>query len=518
MRRPSPIRDCETYNQKVPEPGDLSRRSIHGAGVSFVAQIVRVVVQLLSQALLARLVLPADFGLIAMVSPIVSLALIVNQLGLSEATIQRQEISHGELSALFWVNVPVSCMLAGLLAAGTPLVGWLYHARTVVPITYSLSILVLLNGLSAQQMALLNRNMRFSSLATIEVAGTVLGALVGLAAAWEGGGVWSLVAMQAANSVTVTLLAWILCRWVPSLPRKQRGLSSSLRFTGNMTAFNVIDYLSYSVDNVLIGVSSGRISLGLYDRGFKLIFQPLVHALTPFSRVALPTLSRQKDSPERYAGAYLRLLQTMFLLSAPGLLLVISSGNNIVVTVLGERWAAAGPIFRWLAGASLATPFLISTSWLFISQDRSREQLVWGGLGSGLRILSFAVGLPWGPLGVAVAGTIADCLIQTPLLYWVATRKGPIQLMRLCREGYPFVMSGIGIVMVLLLVRETMHANGWSGLLTMGDVSYATFVLLMACHPQGWRTLHDVWQLRSAFRRQDRAGVAAPFEAPNAHQ
>ncbi|MDE2580777.1 MAG: lipopolysaccharide biosynthesis protein [Rhodospirillales bacterium] len=486
--------------------GDLNRRSVHGATVTFVAQILRFVVSFATQALLAHLILPAEFGLIAMVAPIISLVLMLGQMGLLEATIQRQEISQAELSALFWVNMLASVVLAAVLAASAPLVARLYGEPATVPITVSLSFLVILNGVAAQQMALLNRGMRFGRLAVIEVAATLLSALTGLALAWDGFGVWSLVAMQAANSGVTALLAWIMCGWVPGRPRRQRGLSGLLRFGGDVTGFNVMDYLAYSLDNVLIGATNSAASLGLYDRAFKLAFQPLLLAMTPFTRVAVPLLSRQQDAPGRYARSYVRLLQSTSLAIVPGLLVAIVLSNEIVILLLGRPWAKAGPILAWLAVASLATPLLISTSWLFISQNRAREQLRWGSLGAATRILAFVVGLPWGPLGVAVAGAIANCLVQAPLLCWAATATGPIRRRRLLREGYPFVVAALATAIALRLIQNSAlwHGVGYGfpGLIAMGVLSYAVYTFVLACLPQGYRVLREIWQLRAAFRRR----------------
>ena len=304
----------------------LKRRSVHGAAVTFGAQIGRFAFQFGSQIFLARLIAPAEFGVIAMVAPIISLTLRFNQLGLLEATIQRKAITQRELSALFWVSVAVSVLLGLLIVASAPLVGWFYDEPRTVSVATCLASLIVFGGLSTQPMALLNRRMEFISLAAIDLASTAAAAVVGIGMAWLDYGYWALVMMQAANSVTVLVLAWMLAGWRPSWPRWERGTAGILRFGGNLAGFNIVDFLSRNLDNVAIGAAWGDVAVGLYDRTFRLMLLPLAQITTTFARIAVPLLSRSIESTENYRLAYLRMLQTTLFITTPAIVSAMVTG------------------------------------------------------------------------------------------------------------------------------------------------------------------------------------------------
>ena len=484
------------------ETTTLKRRSVHGAAATLASQAVRFLFQIVAQVALAHLVSPGDFGLVAMVTPLVGLVQLVNDLGLLEATIQRPLISHRELSVLFWISVAVSALLAALFAVASPLVGWLYGDPRATAVTICFAGLILLSGVSAQQMALLNRRMQFMHLAAIDVGATAVASLAGITAALLGCGYWSLVIMQTANSMTLAAMAWSLSRWRPSRPRWEPGVGSLLRFGGNVTGANVLGYLAHNLDNVLIGATSGSGALGLYDRAYRLMLLPITQVITPFSRVAVPLLSRLVDSPDRYRMAFARMVQATLLITTPGIVFAVVTADTLVPCLLGTSWRAAAPIFAWLGGGTLALPLLASTTWLFISQGRARQHLIWGSTGSGLIVLSFLVGLPWGPVGVATASTLFTVLLQLPIFCWAATREGPVRRRELARIVAPFAVAGLFDAVVLLSLQRLLLIPQILDLIGLALLSYAAHAGVLACLPAGRTVLREAWSLRDSFFRK----------------
>lgn len=442
---------------------------------------------------------PPAFGLIAMASPILRFVLLFNDMGLLHATIQRPTISHRQLSVLFWINISASIVLTFILIAIAPLIGWLYSEPRVPAITASLASVLLLSGLSAQPMALMNRKMRFIPLAVIDVAAAVSGALIGMGAAWLGWGYWSLVVMQAGNSVTICVLAWSFAGWRPSRPRWEPGVASLLGFGGNITAYNLLGFFAESLDNVLLGITNDSLALGLYDRSSKLVIAPMAQIYLPFTRVALPLLSRLQESAERYRKAYLRLLQSCLILITPAVLCVVLFAEQIVAALLGPAWAGAAPITRWLAVGGLIQPIIASTTWLFVSQNRSRQQLLWGSIGFAIMVLSFVAGLPWGALGVARSSAACSWLLRAPLIVWAATTAGSVGGRDLIVGCYPVLAGSAAAVTVLWFTKLRFHFSGIEGLLLALLVSYAAHALVLAFLPAGQRILRETWALRSAF-------------------
>jgi polysaccharide transporter, PST family len=481
--------------------GELKRRSVHGAAATILGQGFRFLLQTGTQVMLARLLSPAEFGLVAMVAPLVGFVRLFAELGLLEAVVQKPTISQNELSGLFWVNLVLSAGLAGLVILGSPFVAWFYNEPRVEAITASLGALLILGGLAAQPMALMNRRLRFSRLAAIDTAGAVAAAFIGVAAALAGFGVWSLVAMQAGTALVTLILAWSFAGWRPSLPRRVPGLWALLNFGGHVTAYNVVNYFSYSLDNVLIGARWGDVQLGFYNRGFRLMLLPVVQIVTPFARVAVPLLSRLQGDPKKYRDAYSKIMRIMLLTTTPGIVFAMAFAHPLVLSVLGSRWMAAAPIFVWLGFGALLAPISISTSWLFISQNRPRQQFLWCCVGTAILVAAFVVGLHWGAVGVAACTAIFAWIFQAPMLLWGVTRRGPVRLRHIIQLLYPACLAGTITFAALLAVRDMLPPSTLLSLPLELVAAYVIHAAVLACVPEGLQALRELWELRSMFAR-----------------
>jgi PST family polysaccharide transporter len=503
-----PIQPWETrrlQDDVIADPHDptmLKRRSVRGAVATFIGQGTRFLLQLLSQVMLARLLLPAEFGLVAMIGPVLSFVGIFNELGLSQATVQRPNITHQELSNLFWINVAVSAALALLMCGAAPLIALFYGDPRLTVITMWLATLLVVAGLSAQQLALMNRHMRFGQLATIDVACTFMAVAVGVISAWFGMGYWSLVLMQAANGLTILVMAWAWSNWLPSLPKRGVGTLSLLHFGSHMTGYNLINFAGANLDSVMIGKLGGSVALGLYDRAFKLVAAPMWTISLPVARVADSLLARLQGTAERYRRAFLLMLQAVLLITVPAVAFTAAMAPALVRFLLGPAWEAAAPIVAWLAVATAFAPLSLSASWLFVSQNRPAEQTRFACLRTGVAVLALLAGLHWGAVGVARSYAVFGLLVHG-LPLWGATRRGPVQLRDVAGIGCPIAIGGAIAMLVVSLFDHRMQQAGIPLSLRLiggASLSYISCVCALMCLPNGLRLLRDMWLLRSIFQ------------------
>ena len=492
----------DAHSIETAEPSALRHSSVRGAAATFVGQGARFVVQFLSQILLARLLLPAEFGLVAMVGPVLGLVGVFADLGLTQVTVQRPSITHAELSALFWINVGISAAFALLICVCAPFVAAFYDEPRITPILTCLAAVMMVPGLSAQHVALLNRRMQFSRLAAMDIACTLISGGVGIAAAWHGLGAWSLVLMQAANAATILLMSWINSGWLPSRPRWTPGALRMLRFGGHLTGFNLVTFLATNLDAVMIGKFAGSAALGLYDRSFKLVAAPIWTMSLPIDRVAVSLLSRLHDDPYRYRVAFLQMLQALLLVTLPALAFVVSGVHTIVPLVMGREWAPASPIVAWLAVATAFAPLSIGAYWLFVSQGRAGEQFAFGAVRTAASVLMLLIGLPWGAEGVAIAYGSSGLFLHG-LLMWGAARRGPVRHRDLLRTCVPLLLAGLVAGLAASWAEQRTELAGIEALPRMAiavAVSYLVFAGMRLCLPGGRQLLHSVWALRSTFR------------------
>lgn len=478
------------------DQSEWRRRSAHGAAASVISQAIRMMVQTGAQIMLARLLTPDAFGLVAMVAPVIGFAQLFGRLGLLESVVQRPEISRDELSALFWINVGLGVALAILLALISPLVAWMYGDPRTETIVQCFGVLLIVGGCSALPMALLNRRLRFITLASIDVATAIVAAAVGLAAAVAGFGYWSLVLMQVANALVILILSWVFAGWLPSWPRRCAGIMSLIRFGSQVTAASLVHALSYSVDDVLVGAAWGPVPLGLYDRGFRLMARPVMQIASPFQRVGVPLLSRLREDPQRYRNAYAHLLRAMLFATTPTVIFAICTAHQLVPLVLGQRWDPAVPFFIWFGVGALLTPINASTNWLFISQGRSAQEMRWNVVSTSVAVCAALAGLPWGATAVAASKVCAGIVLTTPLLWWQVTREGPVRLTDLLRTLYPSVIAGTAAFTTLWFCSPLLMRYGLLGLAATLGISYAAYTVCYASIPEGNRALQALLPLR----------------------
>jgi len=405
-------------------PG-LKIRSVRGGAVVLLGQGLRFFLQLGSTAILARLLTPGDFGLLGMVAAITGFLLVFGDLGLSAATIQREDVTHDQVSNLFWVNLAFGGALMLLTAAIAPAIAWFYGDTRLTAITLVCAFGFLLGGLTVQHQALLRRQMRFLSLAVIDVASLLIGVSAAVLLAWRGAGYWSLVCLQLASQSAIAAGVWIACGWRPGLPARHSGVRSMLSFGGNLTAFGVVNYFSRNLDNVLIGWRLGAYQLGLYSKAYQLLLLPIGQVVGPISGVAVPALSRLQNDPVRFRNFYLKAVSFVAYATIPAMIPAAVLSDQIIGLVLGPQWLQASLLFKILVVAAIWQPVASTVGWLYVALNRTERMARWGFMSAPVIVLSFLVGLPWGARGVAACYAVAMTLMWYPSVLY-AVHASPV--------------------------------------------------------------------------------------------
>lgn len=482
------------------EARSLKGRAVRGAVATMVSQGLRFLIRLTSQIAIARLLLPADYGLIAMVTPLMALLQLVAELGLGQAVIQKERVSQREVSALFWFTLTVNLSLAALLALAAPLVALVYGEPRLTHVVLAFAALLPITAGLAVPHAMMMRNLRFYAMAAIDVGSPLAGLVAGYWAALSGLAYWSLVIAIAAETAGSALLVWTFARWRPSRPAYAREVWSFARVGGHVAGSNFANYVTTSADAVLLGLVGGKVQLGLYDRAYRLVTQPLGQLIGPFSRVAVPLLIRVSADAPRYRTAYRAMLEVMLLAGVPAILFLMVGARPLLELLLGPNWTDVAPVVSWICVGALAAPVQSSTGWLFLSQGRTDEQLRFAWITAAISVAAFVCGLPWGAVGVAASAGLAFALVATPLVCLAAARTGPIRPRDLVASLAPIAISGSLTGGALVWLAQLAPSPGWLQLLVGLMASYAVFLTSMIVLPAGRRMLSDAWRLRRELR------------------
>ncbi len=491
----------DDVDKQISAPTDNLRYRV-ASGVAFigVAQAVRVAVQFVSVIVMSRLLTPADFGVMAMISPVIAFVMLLQGMGLASAVANARDVTHSQLSTVFWINVGISAALAVLVAAGAPLVGIFYNEPATVGPTIAMAALIFVSGLGSQHTALINRQMRFRRTAIVDAASSVLSLAAGICVALVWPNPWALVSSIVAGSLVSLVGAWWVSQWRPGRPSSIKEVSVFLRFGRGVTGFNLANFLARNLDNVLIGRFAGTAELGFYDRAYKLLLFPLQQINGPVARVLTPVLSRLAHEPERYRSAYTRAVQQILLATVPGVICLLTNAATAIPTVLGQQWTPTIPIFMWLGFSALIQPMSATTGWLFITQHRTDEFAAWGVFVAITCIGAFVCGLSWGAVGVAAAYTLSEIFIRLPVVLWLVGRKGPVGTRHLFALAWPNIVANGVAAGVLLLLPLDIGLAPVPDLLIRLVVAYLVCWSVLALFPAGRTAFAETLKTVSALR------------------
>jgi O-antigen/teichoic acid export membrane protein len=475
---------------------DLKARSVRGGAVTMLGQGACFILQSVSTIVLARLLSPADFGLIAMVMAVMGFAALFKDLGLSMATVQNAEIDHKQISTLFWINVAMSALIALISAALAPAISWFYGEPRLTMVTLSLSLVFVFGGLTVQHQALLQRQMRFMVLAAIQTIATLAGAVAAIITAAMGAGYWALVLMQVISAVFVAMGVWLHCHWHPGRPVRLKSVRNMMVVGGNVTGFDIVNYFARTADNILIGRFWGAGPLGFYSRAYSLLMLPLNQINSPVAGVAIPALCRLHDDPPKYRAYYLKAIFLITLVSTPLVCFFVTCSDYLILLVLGPQWAPISSIFSVLGFSALIQPLYNTQGWLHISAGRSDRYLRWGLFGSLLIVLGFVAGLPYGPIGVAAAYTVTTWVIIIPCM-WYAGHSAGIRARDIFGAVGKNIAAGLCSIAssIFLLQHILSFKSSWENLiagLSSVCVTYSLFLLVLYGNLSPWRQLVDV--------------------------
>lgn len=429
---------------------------MRGGAFLIASQIVKVVSQIGAVIVLARLLPPSAFGLVAMTAALNAILDPLKELGLSSATIQKPDITHAQVSALFWINVSVGALIAVILILTAPVIAMFYHQPDLVSVTQWLALGFFVGGCGAQHWALLRRQMRLGSVAIMEASAEILGFAMAIVLALAGAGYWALVAQRLISPVLISAGGWILCRWRPSLPSRTTGVRELFAFGLSVSMTTMLGAVSRNLDQVAIGWLWGPVSLGFYERASKLMMMPLNNICIPFYSIGMPMLSRLTDQELRYRYAFGELLEKLAMITMPAAALVVVSADWITEVLFGHQWDAASPLVAWFGLVAAYYPSILAVALLYLSQNRPAELLRATSIDVCLAVLSIAVGLPFGTTGVAAALALIGVSVRLPVAFWLSTRRGPVKFRDVCMTVLPSIVAGVVVAALVWTARQVV--------------------------------------------------------------
>ncbi|MFA5499529.1 MAG: MOP flippase family protein [Candidatus Omnitrophota bacterium] len=388
----------------------LKQKTIKGLFWSGASQAGKQVSQFIITAILARLLSPNDFGLLAMATVFINFGMIFSEMGISSALIQKQDTLDRHYYSAFWLNIAVGIVLTLISIAASPLVAGFYKKPELQIILAVISINYFISSFVVIQQTILTKEMDFKSLAIRDIIAIVLSGGIGIYMAFHGFGVWSLVIQSVTFTLFNAILLWALSSWRPKYQFAKSDIKDIFGFSANLTGFNIINYFARNIDQLLIGKFLGAQALGYYSLAYKLMLYPLQNIAWVISKVMFPAFSKIQDSLEKVRRTYLKTVKAIALIAFPVMLGLFAVAPEFVNVVFGNKWSEAIPTIRILCICGLFQSIGTTVGMIYLSMGRAGLQLKLQFLGTILVIVCVLIGMRWGINGVALFYTLQSVI------------------------------------------------------------------------------------------------------------
>ena len=471
---------------------EIKQRVIRGGMITSASNGILFILRLISIMVLARMLIPEHFGLIGMVTSLTVLIERFQDLGLGDAVVQRKDITHEQVSALFWINIGICLILTVLVALSANIVAWFYHDDRLTWITIAFASNFIFAGLSIQHQALIRRRMRFDHFAMIKILATAFGVIVAIIFAWLGYGYWALVWQELARTLLGTVLAWLFCPWRPGWHVRTAGVKSMLQFGGAVTSYNMLYYLSNNLDSILIGKYYGAISVGFYSRAKQLGGIPVSQLFEPIRYVSLPALSTLQNDPVKYRNYFEKMLSILSFLYMPMIVYIGIYANPIVNIFLGSQWADAVPIFRLLAISMFVSPIVSMLGLIMLSTGQTGRYFIWGLFTALSTVVGFMAGIKWGGIGVSASCSISSA-VNLVFSFCYVFKGSPVDMFSTLKTMYRPVVASIVMGCVLVMTYKFMSSYNMALQVIISVISSCVlYILIWLLFSDGYRLMTEL--------------------------
>jgi PST family polysaccharide transporter len=457
----------QRYFEDHKESGKLGSEALRGGMASVAIQYGNGALQLAAAVVLARLLTPDDFGLVAIITVITSFAPLLIDFGLGDATAQRSKITQGQVSSLFWLSTGAGLAIAILLAITGPFIAWLYREPRLEAVAVFSGISFVLSGMLGQHQALLRRTMQFAVIAKIQVLSTLAGIVAAIALAANGWGYWALVFRPVVGAACATVGSWLACRWRPGIPVIDAQVKSMVRFGMNVVSFSIVYAMARATDRIALGLVYRPQEVGYYQNAMTLYDNSIFSTLAQLHTVGSAALSKLQANPAALGQKYQAALSALAFFVMPAAAVLSVTADDLTVVLLGEKWRTAGLLLSILALRGVFQVIEGSQGWLHLSIGRSERWRNWGILTAVVQLAAILAGLPFGPAGVALAVVATSAAIAFPSIIYAGA---PLNI------GFDFILHAVGRQMLGAMI--TAAAGWWLKTVFLGEASSVLRIVL----------------------------------------
>lgn len=409
--------------------------------------------------ILARLLEPSDFGLIAMVMVIVMIAMIFTDVGLGSALIQRRKVLQIHYDSVFYFNIFIGGILTLITFFSAEFVSSFYNNTRLIPLTQAIAFLFVINAFSSVQTNKLRKELNYAALAKANVMAAVLSGITGVTLAFYGAGVWSLVAQVISRSVFYNIFVWYASKWVPTFMFSFKALKQLWGFGFRMFLSGLLDRIYMQLDTLIIGKLFSSATLGFFDQAKKLNAMIIQFSSSSIMAVMFPVLSKIQNDLPRFQTMAIKTLGiisfVVFFLS--GILYLIS--QELIVLLFTEKWLPSVEYFKILVMSGFAYPVSAILVNILSSRGNSKAFLRLEIYKKIIQSINLGLVFYWGIIGY-LYGLLAVSILGVSLNIVFAAREIQLSFSTFAKPLVLQALITVSIVWVVMMFTESLVVPG----------------------------------------------------------
>lgn len=436
----------------------LKQKALKGVFWSSIERLLTQAIQLVLGIIMARLLLPSDYGLIGMLAIFSAISASFVDSGLNSALIQKKDRTEEDYSTVFYFNLMVSAGCYLLLFVCAPLISGFYKTPALTPIIRVMFMTLIINSLCMVQQTKLTINMNFKAKTIISFLSVLMSGSLGVFLAYSGMGVWALVAQAIIGSVTTTLMLFIICRWKPLLVFSKQSFNRLFGFGSKLLGAGLVATTLSNLYTILIGRFFSPDQVGYYTRGMQMPALASSTISSVLQGVTYPVMTSVQDDRERMVSIYKRLIKTTGFFVIPCMTALAIISEPFVRFFLTEKWMPAVVLMQWICFARMFTPIsalnmnilnAIGRSDLFLKIDLSKLPMAF---------IALAITLPFG-IEVVVIGHFVTSFIAFFINAYYPGRKFGYGAFHQIKDLFPVMLCTVGMAIVMLGISCLFHSD-----------------------------------------------------------
>ncbi|ASC72504.1 Teichuronic acid biosynthesis protein TuaB [Halomicronema hongdechloris C2206] len=432
--------------------------------------------------LLARLLTPEAFGLVALANVFLAFMQVFLSQGFADAIVQKEGLKSEHLDAAFWTSLALGSALMVIGLATSTQIANLFQKPQLASVLSWFSIILLINSLCSVHQAQLQRQFAFRALALRHLVGIVGGGIIGIIMALNGLGVWALVGQQFTQELVGVIVLWNAVDWKPKLNFSVEHWQELLNFGLNQLGFGLLGFINNRADDFLIGFYLGPTSLGYYSLAYRILSAMTNLLINSSNQVALPTFSRLQNNLERCRIAFCSATKLSSALAFPTFCCIALLSPEFITLLFGEQWLPSVPVLQVLSIVGALRSVTYFKSSVFLAMGKPSWKLRLGVVSSTLNIVGFFVAVRWGIVAVSIAYLVRAC-IMFPISQLAVSKLISVSFNKYLKQFIPSVVSTLVMIFCMTLISNLTEdlSNLAIKILCVSSAGLTAYILALYC-------------------------------------